>query len=219
LIGATEDAIVARIRELVGSQISTVETLPGVLDIDELKRRRRPSPAIYVAFLGGDPRGENELVIDAEFGVFFLTQGSREDVRRRGDETRSTDAGSLRTGGAYSLMQAVAPYLHGFVVKGAGGLTCTAMHNLFAEALDAEGVSLYSASFRVPVQLQRITELTDWLKMNAQWIFPGPEHPVPAGAVTLPLQSADAENIFDLRSPGELDFRRPGNAGLLGSLF
>jgi phage gp37-like protein len=220
MIGATEDAIVKRIRDLVGSEIATVETLPAALDLDELKRRRRPSPAIYVAFLGGAPREENELVIDAEFGVFFLTQGASEIRRRRGDETRSTDAGSLRTGGAYSLMQAVAPYLHGFVAPN-GSLSCTGMHNLFADELDAEGVSLYSASFRVPVQIERIlpADLADFLKLHADWIFPGPLHAVPPAGTALPLQTPDATDVVATDAPGMLDFRRPDNSGLLGALF
>jgi phage gp37-like protein len=198
MIGAVEDAIVEKIRELVGSRIKVVETLPGALDAAELKRRLRIAPAIYVSFLGGQPREENELVIDAEFGVFFLVQGPRELTRRRGDETRSAPEGMMRTGGAYSLLQAVAPYLQGFVVPGVGSLHCTGVHNLFAEELDAEGVSLYSASYSIPVQLKRLepADLEAFLTFHADWIFP--PHAVPPQGTKLPLAQPDATDIVDL---------------------
>lgn len=191
MIAAIEDAIIAKAKAVLGNRVREIATLPAGLDAAELGRRLRPSPAVYVSFLGGSAREENALVIDAEFGVFFLVGGANEDERRRGLETRGAPQGSLPKGGAYTLMAALLPHLNGLVVEGAGSLTCTGVNNLFNEGLDDAGVTLYSASLKLPLTMRLMNgdELEDFLEFNAQYVIP--PHAMPAPGTPLPYGDAD----------------------------
>ena len=198
MIEAVEDAIKAKIAAVLGSRIRAVETLPAGLDAKELERRVRTSPAIYVSFLGGTARDETGVLIDAAFGIFFLVGGPREEERRRGAETRSTTSGVLPKGGAYSLMQAVLPHLHGLVVAGTGSLTLREVSNLFSDELDGLGVTLYSAEFRVPLRMALMNgdDLAKFLDFYADWIVPA--HDIPPAGTPLPYGEADTSDDVQL---------------------
>jgi phage gp37-like protein len=177
MIDVVEDAIIAKVKSLVGDKLRMIDTLPAALDAQEMKDRLRNGPGIFVAFIGGTPRGENALCLDAQFGVFVMASGAVEKPRRRAAE---------------ALLLAVVPHLHGLVVEGAGSLTCTDVNNLFNEQLDGMGISLYGAVFKLPLTLERLDSdtLADLLEVSLQWMAP-PHAPPPAGT-PLPFAGADA---------------------------
>jgi phage gp37-like protein len=147
MIEAIEDAIVAKVRAAttIGGQslIRACESLPTNLTEQELLKRLRNAPAIYVAFLGGQALPENEAAIDGEYVLYFLTRNAGgEKQRRTGDPTAA---------GAYDLMQYVVPAVQGLVVPDVGSLSLKSIANLFAESLDAQGLSLYSAAYTIPM--------------------------------------------------------------------
>jgi hypothetical protein len=192
MIGEVEDAIEAKVKEVLGDRIRAVETLPAALDAAELKRRLRVSPAVYIAFLGGTARGENAVVIDGSFAVYFLVSGKAEESRRRGSPINAK-------GGAYALIEAVLPNLQGLVVKGVGSLTLGEVSNLFADELDNEGITLFAATFTMPLTLRLMNadEIGKFLDFHADWIVP--PHPVPPQGTVLP--DGDADTSDDVQLP------------------
>jgi phage gp37-like protein len=192
MIAAAEDAIVARIKKIAGDGLRACESLPANFDVAEVHARARLAPAVYVSFLGGEPLAENDLVLDARFAVFVLTGGGNELQRRRG-------AAPAQGSGAYALMMLILPLLHGHTLKDIGTLTCTAVDNLYSDALDQLGVSLYSATFKVPVVLDASDDpegdLAAFLHFHADYLVPPHQPPQP---VTLPLAAPDASDDVTL---------------------
>lgn len=199
VIAATEDAMVAAIAALLGNRVRTVDTVPASFSTEELADRLRLAPAVYVGFIGGASRDENAAVIDADFVVYALTQNaSGERARRRGDATAI---------GAYEIIEAVAPALHGMAITagappvaidGTGTLSFTGINNLWAEQLDAEGVSLYSANFRVVLTFTAAApgDLGDFETFSAQWDIAPQSHY--RGDLPAPGADVDATQIVTL---------------------
>lgn len=188
MIAAAEDAIVARIKKIAGDGLRACESLPANFDVAEVRAHNRLAPAVYVAFLGGEAIEENELTLNAEFAVFVLTSGGNELQRRRG-------AAPAQGTGAYALMMLILPLLHAYKLPKIGSLTCTGVHNLFSDALDGLGISLYSATFKVPLVLDASDDpegdLADFLKFHADYLVPPHQAPQP---LALPLEAPDASD-------------------------
>lgn len=191
-IGAVEDAMVGQLRSLAGSTVRAIDSVPANFTEAETRDRLRNAPALYVSFLGGTARDENAAVIDANMAVYVLTDHrSGEKARRRGDSVQI---------GAYDLIALTASGLHGFVVPGFGALSLAEVQNLWADALDSLGVSLYAVTFRLPVtfQIPDAATLGSFQTFHADWDIPpfGPLPP-PNG---LPADDRDA--IDNVTLPG-----------------
>jgi len=185
MIAEIENAIIGRIKELSGNTLDTVETVPANFDIAEISARPRRAPAVYVAFLGGTPRSNDDLVVDGNFALYVLQEVGNEEQRRRG-VTKIVDGEPVRIGGAYSVLELIVPEIHNMTVPEAGSLGCTGIYNLFSDELDRKGVSLYSATFSIPMPLPRRTSedvAGIFATFHADWTpQPGPvpaEGPIP----------------------------------------
>jgi hypothetical protein len=194
MIDAAEDALVARIKAISGDGLRACESLPANFDVAEVHARNRLAPAVYVAFLGGTPIAENELVLDAEFAVFVLTAGANERQRRRG-------AAPAQGSGAYQLMMLILPLLHGYALPEIGTLTCTGVQNLFSDELDKLGISLYGATFKVPLVIEAGDDpegrIADFLTFHADYVLPAHD---PGRVAPLPLAAPDLAETDTLPS-------------------
>lgn len=182
-----ENAIIARVQLATTvddqSVIRACESLPTNLTEQELTKRLRNAPAVYVSFLGGQAIRENEASIEGEFVVYFLTRNAGgEKQRRTGDATAI---------GAYDLMQLCIPALQGLPVPDVGSLSLKSVANLFAETLDAQGMSLYSAAFAIPMAFETPElggNIAPFERFHADWVLAPGQHydgdlPAPADAV------------------------------------
>ncbi len=224
MIKAVEDAMLHRLRHVIGSEsarslVRQVESLPAQLDDKELERRIRSAPGAYVAFLGGQARKGSALIFDTSFAVYVLTASGDEGSRRRGGSAQA---------GAYPILLLAASALHNFTIKGVGSLLCDGIDNLFAEALDARGVSLYAARFTIPITAPNPTNidaLADFLRFHADWLI---DKEPPAEPFTLPIDDADVTDdvvLFTPASPppppvgdGTLDFSNPDDSAFIGTI-
>lgn len=141
MISQVQDAMLARAKQVLGTSIY-YEALPATADLDaQLAARSKRLPAVFVAFLGGPMIGGTEVLIDAEFAALVVTEGSSEILRR---------GGKL---GAIPVLEQLVPALHAYVIAGIGSLTLASVTNLFAQALDEKGLSLYAASYRIKLPM------------------------------------------------------------------
>lgn len=172
MIGAIEKAIIAQVRKATevdgASLIRDCDSLPTNLTQQELQSRLRNAPAVYVSFLGGPAIPENEATIEGEYVLYFLTRNvGGEKQRRVGDATAI---------GAYELMKIVIPAVNGLRIADVGSLTFKSLANLFAESLDAQGMSLYSAAFTIPMVFDTpdppIGNVAPFETFHADWILP-----------------------------------------------
>ena len=192
--------MVAAVRAQLGPNLCTVATVPAAFGAQELHDRLRAAPAVYVGFLGGQAVGsDTAAVLDARFALYAMTQSAGGELARR--------IGDARSLGAYDIIEAVAPALHGLRIQagdppvpvdGCGTLTFLDAANLWAEELDKEGVSLYSATFGVKIAFPAPATLGLGLfeTFGAQYDVPpfGPRsEPLPE-----PSTAVDAEDILTL---------------------
>lgn len=183
MLKQVEDAMIAKLRAALGSSVKEIDTLPAQLDDAELGRRIRNAPGAYVAFIGGEARSMQPLVIDATFAVYVITASTQEADRRRGSSAQA---------GAYLILIAAAATLHNHQLKGIGTLECAGIDNLFAEALDAKGVSLYAVRFKIPLTVpEGDADLADFLNFHADWLLA--PHAAPED-IELPYDEADAQD-------------------------
>ncbi len=171
-VSAVQTAILARAKQVLGDKLH-YEALPATADLDaQLSARAKKLPAVFVAFFGGQMIGGNEVVLDAEFGVLVVTQAVSERDRREG---------SARMLGAVPMLEVLVPALHGHVVPEIGSLGLTAVTNLFAQALDEKGLSLYAANYRIklPMALDAdpADELDDLRHIHGDWMIDRPVDP------------------------------------------
>jgi hypothetical protein len=192
VIAEIEDAMIAAIEGL-GLGLRAVASVPAVFGEAEMKARAR-QPGAFVAFMGGEARKSQPLILDANFSVFYLVDTGNELQRRRGVTTLG-DGGPAPSGGAYLLIEIITPAVHGLKVPG-GTLLCTGIANLFADELDRLGVSLYSANFTVPIALLAPTaaDLAELHLVHADWLMGR----APTGApIPLPAPGIDDANAAD----------------------
>lgn len=148
-----EDAIVEELKKAFSGKVRTVDSLPGELTGELIKRLLIDAPAIYIAFLGGNARnaGGATASFTASWAVFAITRhASGQAARRRGDA--STEIG------AYELIEIAVPRLHCFTIAEQGTLTFKSVQNLYSRDLDQKGVAIYAAQFEMPVSLDRVTD-------------------------------------------------------------
>jgi phage gp37-like protein len=146
MILTVQQAMLDRLSAVLGPGLA-YEALPASIDLGtQLSLRHTRLPAVFVAFLGGDNDGGNQVHLESEFGVFVVTAGASEKGRREGGPGRSS--------GALAILQRLLPALHAHVVPEVGSLTLRSVVNLYSEALDKAGLTVYSASFHIMLGLE-----------------------------------------------------------------
>ena len=169
MIGALEDAIICRLREVFDGRLREVDHKPAKFDADELLRILSMAPAIYVAFLGWQRSARLPGSVNTTFGAYLVAaNASGERARRRGDQA---------TIGAYEMAALAAATLDRFVPEGAAGpIEVQSCENLYATAFEKAGITVYGLVCDVPVQIQddwsTPTSLDDFITFHGDQDIP-----------------------------------------------
>jgi phage gp37-like protein len=191
-IGTVEDAMEAALKAVLGTKVRSVETVPAALSPDEWGARLRQSPAVYVGFLGGaaDPVGVNR--IKGRFMAYIVTGNGAEGERSR-------RRGASDEIGAYLLLAIVISVLGNLSVRGVGTLQLTGeAANLFSEAFDELGVSVYSAEFSIGLSFPDQPDLSQYADFTTFHADIVTERPLPTDPIPLPDGEAAVESIVTL---------------------
>lgn len=147
MIGALEDAIIAKLDVAFAGRLREVDHKPAKFDAEELLRVLSNAPAIYVAFLGFQRTERPPGSVRATYGAYMVAaNASGERARRRGDPA---------TIGAYEMAVLTAATLDRWVPAGAAGpIEVQSCENLYATAFEKAGRTVYGLVCDVPVQIQ-----------------------------------------------------------------
>lgn len=166
---AVENALIARIQQVLGDKVRKVGSLPGDWDDDMLKRLLRAVPGVFVVYPGGSRSGAVSTSVkkDAQWIVYVVTgHASGEAARRRGDSQQV---------GAYELLDTLEPALHGFTVADEGTFAFERDENLYTGRIDTQGIAVYAITLQmltvVPNQVDGST-LDDFETFDAQYDIP-----------------------------------------------
>lgn len=167
-----EADLMARLTAACGSRIRQCESLPGEWDDDTLKRMLTKTPALYVAFSGGQTAaaGQSLPQINGQWAVYVATGHAQgQEKRRLGDGQQI---------GAYALWEVVALALHGKVIADIGTATFQRLENLYTGTIDNKGVAVYAVTFEIPMTLEADLSglVTRFATFDAKWDIP-PETP------------------------------------------
>lgn len=158
MIAELEDAVIQAATSVLGDHVRTIESLPGQWSLDLLRRMFQQAPAVYIAWLGGKARDNNQPILSSRLDVLAVTKNARgEKARRRGDPNSI---------GAYQILEAIVPKLHGLDVADIGSLELVDVSNVFNEATFELGATVYAAQFRVPVNLTAPVDLAGLAKFE-----------------------------------------------------
>lgn len=205
MIGALEDAILARLSAAFAGRVREVDHKPAKLDAEELNRILTQAPAAYVSMLGWQ-RGERpEGTIRLTWGVYLIAaNASGERARRRGDQA---------TIGAYEMAIMAAAALERWVPDGAAGpIEVRSCENLFGAAFEKAGRTVYGLVVDLPATLQDVLAVPgdgadgagpgDFITFHGDWDIPPfgdvarPPPAPPSGA-----DAADAVTTVTLPAP------------------
>jgi phage gp37-like protein len=147
MIGALEDAIIAKLSSAFAGRLKEVDHKPAKFDADELLRILTMAPAIYVAFLGFQRSERPPGSVRATYGAYMVAaNASGERARRRGDAA---------TIGAYEMAVLTAATLERWVPEGAAGpMEVQSCENLYASVFEKNGITVYGLVCDVPMQIQ-----------------------------------------------------------------
>ena len=179
---ATEDAFIATSNTALQKKVRDMETLPGQMSLRVLQTIAANAPAVYVAYLGGRTSGapQSDAPHTAVFAVYIVVDHAGSKVRGRGD---------ARQIGAYDIINALVPALNGLTVADVGTVQFKSVENLFSVELDKEGVSIYAATFEVPMTFEYLadeTSLAGFVTYDAiHSISPDPDVPTSQDQITL----------------------------------
>ncbi len=179
-ITLTENEIIAVCDAALNGKVRGMESLPGRMSLSVLKKIAARAPAVYVAYLGGNKSGpavRDTATHRAVFAIYIVTD--RTDGRR----------GSGRKIGAYDIINTLVPALNDHSVPEVGTLESKAVENLFSVELDRSGVSIYAATFQIPMtfdyQLDE-TALDNFITYHAEHsMTPGDDEPAAIDSVQL----------------------------------
>ena len=115
-IGATEDAIRARLQQVLGNHVRTIEYAPPDWDEDYLKRVMLNLPGVFVIFHGGQGTpNSNTPVLEAHWSIVAAVRHVQTAKQRaRGDTTEI---------GCFEIFEIALPALHGMTVFLNGEMT------------------------------------------------------------------------------------------------
>lgn len=145
-IATSEDALVALIKDTLGTKVKAVESLPGNWDDDTLKRLLRAVPGVFLVWAGGQTNDRSSGMsgmVNGSWLVYVVTgHASGEAARRRGDGQQV---------GAYELLEVLIPLLNGYTITAVGTLSLQRVENLYSGTVDRQGVTVYGLTFTMPM--------------------------------------------------------------------
>lgn len=179
MINTVEQHLIALVKDTLPNKLKKVDALPGNLNEELIKVISAASPAVYIAYLGG--RKGNSKQQDAIWALYTVTSAGDQAKRRAGD---------ARVLGAYDMLDILLPAFHEHVIPDIGTVTFERVQNLFSVSLNKKGVTVYAATFRVPLSLEYTadeTALNEFITYHAEHsMAPGDDEPAAVDIVTLP---------------------------------
>lgn len=150
VITQIEDALIDKIKSVLGNRVRTVEWAPPDWDEDFIKRALLAAPGVFVVFGGGSRSNatDQSVLMDTEWSVIAFTHHVQEAKQRaRGDG---------RVIGCYDMLELLAPELDGFSPANAGTLHLTGWTNTAALKLEKQALMAQELSFALPnIELAR----------------------------------------------------------------
>lgn len=160
MIGETETALLARVRELFGATLKQVDTHPGTWSDIDIRRILSRPPAVYLAWLGfGEGRTRRE--VESRW-VFYVVA----------DMLNGREANRL---GIYQIVERLVAGISGQRFGDTTGIQVTKGQNLYTDAQGSAGVALYGIYFSGITPLPNLTDessLDDYERHWQTWKCP-----------------------------------------------
>ncbi len=160
MIGETETALLARVREVFGATLRQVDTHPGTWSDIEIRRILMSPPAVYLAWLGcGEGRTRREVESRWVFYVAAELLNGREADRL----------------GVYQIVERLVAAINGQSFGATTGMKLTKGQNLYTDAQGNQGVALYGLYFSgttpLPCEVD-VSTLDDFERHWQTWHLP-----------------------------------------------
>lgn len=152
VIAVIEDALIARIQQLLGTAIRTVEWAPPDWDEDFIKRNLLGLPGVFVVFGGGSRSS------DTQHSVLLDTQWSVVAVTRHVQEAKQRARGDAREVGCYDILEALAPHLDGFTAGNVTRFDLLGWGNSAALKLEKQALMIQELSFSARIEIPKIID-------------------------------------------------------------
>ena len=152
---AIEQELIVQSQALFGARLATVASLPAEWDAQTIERAFRGAPGLYWVF-GGASRDPNrqELVVITKWAAVAFTDHPNEPARRLGDS---------RVIGAYEIIEMAAVKFDQYDVLDIGRMELVDIDDLFQDAVERKGGSIYGAAFTLPMALPDPATVVDTL--------------------------------------------------------
>jgi len=128
-------------------RLKKLDTLPGPLDVDLLKKLATKAPGVYLLFAGfrAKQAGDDEALMNGSW-IFYVVTGnaSGRKAKRRGSN------GEI---GAYEIIDTLTPLLHGHDIVGEGSVSVVDSRNLYNGRIDKLNVALYAITCTLPMNM------------------------------------------------------------------
>ncbi len=164
-IKAIEQHIIDTAKAAFGTRLRSVDSLPADWDALTIERAFGGAPGLYVVFGGAtrDPNRE-DLVGITKWALTAFTDHPNEPARRHGDS---------RVIGAYEIIETAAALFDQHDVPGVGRMELVDIDDLFQDAVERKGGSIYGAAFTLPMALPDpatvVDNLVDFLTFDGKF--------------------------------------------------
>lgn len=154
-IAAIEQHLIATAQTLFGTRLREVGSLPAEWDANTIQRAFNSAPGLFWVF-GGATRDPNrqDLVVITKWAAVAFTASANEPARRLGDS---------RVIGAYEIIETVAAKFDQHDVPDIGRMELVDIDDLFQDAVERKGGSIYGAAFTLPMALPDPATVEDTL--------------------------------------------------------
>ena len=167
LIAQAEDALLTAVDAALPGVLRQMASIPGGWTLERLQQALQFAPGVYVAFVGGKPAdGDWMMNLHGRFELYAVTKEPIEQFRRRGGPGLQI--------GAYDIIEALAPAIHGMLFPGFGTAKITDVRNLFNEPARSMGGTVYGLALDLPINIDKTTppNLGDFLHFRADYDIP-----------------------------------------------
>ena len=154
-IKAIEQHLIDTIKAKFGTRLRSVDSLPSEWNPQTIERAFNGAPGLYVVFAGAtrDPNRQ-ELVVITKWALTAFTDHPNEPARRHGDS---------RVIGAYEIIETAAALLDQHDVPDVGRMELVDIDDLYQDAVERKGGSIYGAAFTLPMALPDPDTIDDTL--------------------------------------------------------
>jgi phage gp37-like protein len=164
-----ENWAIAYVKALFGTALNQVGSLPVTLDAQSFERILSGAPGVFIVFAGGkpSPAGTTNANMMGRWVFAAVTDHKGKEVTRR--------QGDLNQIGAYDIIGRLITKLHGVTVPGVGTWVFSGVSNLFADALDLKGCTVYGVDMDLPMEfdpndLGGDSSLDNFLHFKDSWL-------------------------------------------------